>query len=155
VLAARARADFGRLDQVLVDEAARIHTLRPPQVHGDLGAFEVEAESHLAQAAALHRLDEPTFAVRTIEHEKAAAARAHHLAADGAGLARGLVVLVDRAARDARRELALLAPVDVQKLAEAVDLAALEQSFHLVAELLDFVHRLDGRRLAGEVPGLL
>ncbi len=93
-----------------------------------------------AARASLHAT---TVGRADVEHEEAAAARAHELPADGARLASDLVVLVDVRVGHVRGELSLVRPVLVQHLAVGVDLAGEQDALGLVAELLDAVHPLD------------
>src|SRR5215831_234462 len=130
--------------------------LRPPDVGDDLSTLEIEAKAHELKAAPRHLVDQAALVLATIEHEETAAARAHDLAAERARAPCRLVVLVERRAGNVLGQLALVLPVGVEQLAESVDVAALEQSLDLVADLLDAVHGLDlGARLAGQVLRLL
>jgi hypothetical protein len=68
----------------------------------------------LADLGAFFRIDQ--------EHHEAAAAGAEELAADGAGVAPGLVDVVDLRVRDAGGELALDLPRLVHQLDEALNM---------------------------------
>ena len=99
--------------------------LQLAQVRDDARAAGVEAKRQGAQAARNQgRVHVPAIRGRGLEHQEAAAARAHQLATDGARCARGLVMFVDRRVTHVGRELALFGPMLVQELAVAVHVAA-------------------------------
>lgn len=85
------------------------------EVGDDARAVLIEAETQRFEATLRERVPDPAFVGGArVEHEEAAAARAHQLAADGPCAASRVVVLVDDAVGHVRGELALVGPVLVE-----------------------------------------
>src|SRR3954471_5309816 len=108
-------------------------TAHPPGVQAaelerELGGQDV----HLAQ-----RLGDAVLSVEpAVEEHVAAASGARHLPAQSAGLAGGVVGLVERRVADPRREMLLLLPGLVEEAPEVVELALEQRVLHLHGQLL-------------------
>src|SRR5262249_3718959 len=119
-----------------------------PRLH----AARLELEGHDLAAELLERGGHPVAAVEAREEEEVtAAARARHLAAQGAGAARDRVQLVDVRRRDALGEALLLHPRLVQQVAEGIDVPEEQRALHLHGLQLQRVQRLDRALAAAPV----
>src|SRR5207248_1848744 len=109
----------------------KTRALRSMEVGDDPRAVDVEAEPKLLETARHHRLDDPALVLRArVEHEKAAASRAHQFPSDGPGFAGRVVVLIDDRIGHFRGELSLVRPVLVEKLPVGVDVAGHEDAMN-------------------------
>src|SRR5262249_41068945 len=98
-----------------------------------LGALEVEAEAHLAQAGLRHGTPQ-THLLLGVEHQEATAAGADQLAAQRPVRLCQLVPLVDPVVAHRTAALLLVFPVDVHQLGEADEVAGLHRLLALVAQ---------------------
>ena len=107
-------------------------------------ALEVELEAQLLHAGRAHRLAR-VVGPRGVDEQEAATAGADQLPADHAGTPRERVEPVDVLVRHPRRALALVLPVLVHQLGEALQIAGLEQRAALEAHRLRPVQVLEHR----------
>ena len=94
----------------------------------------VEGETHLAQPLVRHRLAQRRL-VLGVEEQEPSGTGADELAAERSGVAAGLIPAVDRVAGHPLAALALVLPVHVHQLAEAVRVAGLQRLLGLFADL--------------------
>src|SRR5262249_12659302 len=124
-----ARAGRGRRPAARAERRSR---------HDHLGAFEVEAESNLAEAFGAEDVAQPGL-VGGVKHQDAPPARPDELAADRPVLEREVVPAVDVGVRHLIGAPLLVLPVLVHDLAEADEVTLLQELAAALADLLDVV----------------